>query len=265
VDEDIADTITAKAVRFIDQNKARPFFLYFATHDIHVPRMPNRRFIGKTPMGARGDAIAELDWSVGQVLDTLDRDGLAASTLVIFSSDNGPVVDDGYQDEAVAKLGGHKPAGPLRGGKYSKFDGGTRIPMMARWPGRIQKDSVSSALISQVDFYASFGALAGSKPAAGGAPDSIEMSSALLGKDTKGREWLVEHANGLGLIEGDWKYIVPGNGPKIQANTNTEMGNDPGPQLYDLSKDIGEQNNLAAQYPERVKAMAERLAKVRGQ
>jgi arylsulfatase A-like enzyme len=265
VDEDIADTITAKAVRFIDQNKARPFFLYFATHDIHVPRMPNRRFAGKTPMGARGDAIAELDWSVGQVLDTLDRDGLAGSTLVIFSSDNGPVVDDGYQDEAVAKLGGHKPAGPLRGGKYSKFDGGTRIPMMARWPGRIQKDSVSSALISQVDFYASFGALAGSKPAAGGAPDSIEMSSALLGKDTKGREWLVEHANGLGLIEGDWKYIVPGNGPKIQANTNTEMGNDPGPQLYDLSKDIGEQNNLAAQYPERVKAMAERLAKVRGQ
>src|SRR4051812_4680708 len=174
VDEDIADTITGKAVNFIGQNKANPFFLYFATHDIHVPRLPNKRFAGKTPMGPRGDAIAELDWSVGQVLDALDRNGLARNTLVIFSSDNGPVVDDGYKDDAVEKLGGHKPAGPLRGGKYSRFDGGTRIPMMARWPGRIKADTQSAALFSQVDLYASFGALTGGKPAAGAAPDSLD-------------------------------------------------------------------------------------------
>jgi len=90
VDEDIADVITARATRFIDRNKAHPFFLYFATHDIHVPRLPNKRFTGKTGMGPRGDAIAELDWSVGQVLGALDRNGLARNTLVIFSSDNGP-------------------------------------------------------------------------------------------------------------------------------------------------------------------------------
>lgn len=262
-DEDIADTITAKAVNFIGRNKTRPFFLYFATHDIHVPRIPNKRFIGKTRMGPRGDAIAELDWSVGQILDTLDRAGLARNTLVMFSSDNGPVIDDGYQDEAVEKLGAHKPAGPLRGGKYSKFDAGTRVPMLARWPGHIKPDSASAALFSQVDLFASLGTLAGRKPAAGAAPDSLDALPALLGQDPKGREWVVEHANGLALIEGNWKLIPPSNGQKINPNTNTEMGNDPAPQLYDLSKDLGEKTNLAPENPGRVKQMTEHLAKIR--
>jgi arylsulfatase A-like enzyme len=263
VDENIADTITSKAVRFIEQSKARPFFLYFATHDVHVPRIPNQRFAGKTPMGPRGDAIAELDWSVGQVLDTLDRNGLTNNSLVIFSSDNGPVVDDGYRDEAVQKLGGHKPAGPLRGGKYSNFDGGTRVPMMARWPGHIKPDSASGALLSQVDLYASLGTLTGQKPAGGAAPDSMDMLPALLGRDAKGREWLVEHAGVLSLIEGNWKLISPGNGQKVNPNTNTEMGNDPSPQLYDLAKDPGERENVAAANPARVEAMMARLAKLR--
>jgi arylsulfatase A-like enzyme len=264
VDEDMADTFTKKATAFIAQNKSRPFFLYFATHDVHVPRLPNKRFVGATPMGPRGDAIAELDWSVGQVLATLDRNGLSRNTLVIFSSDNGPVVDDGYRDDAAMKLGDHRPAGPLRGGKYSKFDGGTRVPMLARWPGRIRADTQSDALVSQVDFYASLGAIAGARPAVGAAPDSMEQSAALTGQDRTGREWLVEHAGTLTLIEDNWKLIPPNKGDKIQVNTNTETGNDPEPQLYDLSNDIGENNNLAAQYPDRVKAMMEHLAKVRG-
>ena len=264
VDEDIADTLTTKAVNFIAQNKARPFFLYFATHDIHVPRVPNKRFTGKTPMGPRGDAIAELDWSVGQVLDTLDRNGLTNNTLVMFSSDNGPVVDDGYRDEAVEKLGTHKPAGPFRGGKYSKFDGGTRVPMMARWPGHVKPDTQSAALISQVDLFASFAALTGQTPAANAAPDSQNALPALLGQDPKGRDWVVEHATTLSLIESNWKLIPPSAGQKINPNTNTELGNDPAPQLYDLSQDIGEKNNLAAANPERVKSMTEHLAKIRG-
>jgi arylsulfatase A-like enzyme len=263
VDEDIADVLTSKAVRYIGENKARPFFLYFATHDIHVPRLPNRRFAGKTSMGPRGDAIAELDWSVGQVLDALDRNGLARDTMVIFSSDNGPVVDDGYRDEAVEKLGAHKPAGPFRGGKYSNFDAGTRVPMMLRWPGHVKPDSSSAALLSQVDLYASFAALAGGKPADSAAPDSRNLLPAFLGDDRKGRDWLVEHAGSLALIEGNWKLIAPGNGPKINRNTNTELGNDPAPQLYDLSSDIGERNNVAAQNPDRVKAMTELLEKIR--
>ncbi len=265
VDETMAETFAGKAASFISQNKARPFFLYFATHDIHVPRLPNKRFAGKNPMGPRGDAIAELDWTVGQVLDALDRNGLTKDTMVMFSSDNGPVVDDGYKDDAVAKLGGHRPAGPLRGGKYSKFDGGTRVPLMVRWPGHVKADTESGALFSQVDLYASLGAIAGGKPAAGSGPDTMDHSAALLGTDPKGREWLVEHANTLQLIEGNWKFIPPNNGQKVQVNTNTETGNDPEPQLYDLSKDIGEKTNLAAQYPDRVKAMREHLTQIRGE
>jgi arylsulfatase A len=136
--------------------------------------------------------------------------------------------------------------------------------MIARWPGHIQPDSQTPALISQVDLYASFGAITGAKPAAGAAPDSMDMHAALLGQDKTGREWLVEHAGTLGIIEGNWKYIAPSQGQKVNPNTHTEMGNDPAPQLYDLSKDIGEKENLAAQYPDRVKAMAEKLAKIRG-
>ena len=141
----MADTFTRKAVEFIERHKARPFFLYFATHDIHVPRVPHPRFAGKSGMGPRGDAIVEFDWSVGEVLDALDENGLAENTLVILTSDNGPVVDDGYRDDAVEKLGGHKPAGPFRGGKYSIFEGGTRVPFIVRWPGRV-KPGTSKAL-----------------------------------------------------------------------------------------------------------------------
>jgi arylsulfatase A-like enzyme len=118
VDEEMADVLTGRVTRFVEENKARPFFMYFATHDIHVPRMPHSRFVGKSGMGPRGDAILQLDWCVGEVMKTLDRLKLTDKTMVIITSDNGPVVDDGYQDEAVTKLNGHTPAGPLRGGKY---------------------------------------------------------------------------------------------------------------------------------------------------
>ena len=162
VDEEIADTITGKAVAFIEKHKEEPFFLYFATHDIHVPRVPHPRFAGKSGLGPRGDAILQFDWSVGEILKTLDRLGLAQSTLVIFSSDNGPVVDDGYKDQAVELLDGHKPGGPLRGGKYSAFDAGTRVPLVVRWPGQVQP-GVSEALACQIDLPASMAALTGQK------------------------------------------------------------------------------------------------------
>jgi arylsulfatase A-like enzyme len=187
VDEDIAGAITRKAAGFIESHKAQPFFLYFATHDIHVPRLPNPRFTGRSSMGPRGDAIAELDWSVGEILACLDRNRLAQDTLVIFSSDNGPVVDDGYRDRAVEKLGNHKPAGPLRGGKYSIFDGGTRTPMIARWPGRIAAKASSDALISQVDLLSSFAALAEQKVPQGAAPDSVDVLRAFLGQTKTAR------------------------------------------------------------------------------
>jgi arylsulfatase A-like enzyme len=264
VDEKIADTITGKAVGFVERSKAQPFFLYFATHDIHVPRLPNPRFAGKSSMGPRGDAITELDWSVGEILACLDRNRLTQETLVIFSSDNGPVVDDGYRDQAVEKLGAHKPAGRLRGGKYSIFDGGTRVPMVARWPGHIAADSVSAALISQVDLLASLSSLSGQKVPAGAAPDSRDVLPAILGRSKTARRSLVEHAGTLGLVEGNWKYIEPRKGPKVNPNTHTELGNDPAPQLYNLETDPGEAHNVAAEYPDRVKTMAAELERIKG-
>ncbi len=199
---------------------------------------------------------------MGEVLQALDRLRLTENTLVLFSSDNGPVVDDGYRDDAVAKLGGHKPAGPLRGGKYSAFEAGTRVPFLVRWPGRV-KPGVSDALVCQVDFPASFAALAGRKLADGDAPDSFNLLSALLGESRQGRDHLVEQAAVLSLRQGPWKLIEPGKGPKVLANTGIESGQAPEVQLYHLADDLGETKNVAAQHPGRVKELRERLQKIR--
>jgi arylsulfatase A-like enzyme len=262
VDEDIADTITGKAKDFIVKHKDEPFFLYFSTHDIHVPRVPNPRFVGKSGLGPRGDVIVQFDWCVGEVLKTLDRLNLTDNTLLIFTSDNGPVVDDGYKDQAVEKLDGHKPSGPLRGGKYSAFDAGTRVPFIVHWPEHV-KSGRSDALVSQIDLMASFAALTGTRLAPDDAPDSFNILSALLGKSPVGRDHLVEHANVLSLIKGDFKYIEPGKGPKINKNTNIELGVDPQPQLYNLKDDIGEKHNIASEHPEIVKELAALLKKIR--
>jgi arylsulfatase A-like enzyme len=162
-DEDMAEQFTQHAVEFIKRSQDKPFFLYFATHDIHVPRVPNRRFVGQTSMGPRGDAIVEFDACVNVILDLLDQLKLTDRTLVILSSDNGPTLDDGYKDGANEKVGSHRPAGPLRAGKYSLFEGGTRIPFIVRWPGHVQP-GVSDALVDQVDLAASLAALTGQKP-----------------------------------------------------------------------------------------------------
>lgn len=265
VDEDISTVLAGKAVQFIEENKSKPFFLYFATHNIHVPRVVNKRFAGKSGMGPRGDAILELDWMTGQVMQTLKRLNLTQNTMVIFSSDNGPVIDDGYVDEAVEKLNGHTPAGLLRGGKYSAFDGGTRVPMIVSWPGHIAKGT-SAAPFSQVDMMASFAQFLG-KPFSGNKfMDSENAMDVLLGKNARGRDYVIGQSlnNTLSLVKGDWKYIEPSNGPAINKNTNTELGNNPKPQLYNLKTDINERNNLADANPDKLNELRDLLKGVRG-
>jgi len=266
IDEDMADVITGKAVSFIERKKSNPFFLYFPLHDIHVPRMPHKRFVGKTDMGPRGDAIVQADWCVGEILKTLDRLDLAENTLVIFSSDNGPVLNDGYQDQAVEKVGDHKIAGPLRGGKYSSFEGGTRIPFLVRWLNRI-KPGESNALVSQVDFFATFAQLTGQKIDPWDAIDSINVLSAILGTSKKGRDHLVQEAIGgnLSLRMKEWKYIVPGKGSKMIWNKGIESGRNEEPQLYDLVKDIGETQNLVREYPDVLSEMKDLMKQLRMQ
>jgi arylsulfatase A-like enzyme len=265
VDEDMADVITRRATTFIEQNRSKPFFLYFATQDIHVPRMPHSRFAGKSGLGRRGDVILQFDWCVGELLAALDRLGLTQNTLVVLSSDNGPVVDDGYDDGSVENLNGHTPAGPLRGGKYSAFEAGTRIPLVVRWPARL-KPGVSSALVTQLDFLATFAALAGEKVPAGAARDSRDASAALIGNDLIGRDFIVEHsANGrLSVRTADWKYIEPGPGQPRNEATNIDLGNSPSPQLYDLKRDLGEKKNLATENPQKVEELKALLAKAQG-
>jgi arylsulfatase A-like enzyme len=261
-DEEMSDRFTAAALDFIGREKGRPFFLYFATHGIHVPRLPHPRFLGKSGMGPRGDAIVEFDAAVGAILKALDDAGLADDTLVLLTSDNGPVVDDGYEDGAVEKLGDHRPAGPWRGGKYSKFEGGTRVPFVVRWPGRVGAGE-SKALVGQVDLIASFAALVGRDAPIATAPDSRDHLRALLGEDRAGRDSLVEQGNGLALRRGRWKFIPASEGRKVAPATKVELGNDPAPQLYDLDADPGETRNIAADHPEVVASLRAELGEIR--
>ncbi|MCX6895601.1 MAG: arylsulfatase [Verrucomicrobia bacterium] len=262
-DEDMADVFVKHALDFIEREKDRPFFLYFCTQDIHVPRVPNPRFVGQTTMGARGDAIVEFDYCVGEILKKLDQLKLAGNTLVILSSDNGPVLDDGYVDGANEKLGAHKPAGPFRGGKYSRFEAGTRVPFIVRWPGKVQP-GVSEAMVGQVDFPATFAALTGQKPARATMSDSVNVLPALLGESKTGRDHIVEYAQegGVSLRAGDWKFIPPGLVREKLGPWKSYQIPEPG-LLFDLAADPGETKDVAAENPGKVRELAARLEQIR--
>lgn len=265
-DENIADSITDHAVRFIEQNKNNPFFLYFCTNDVHVPRFPHNRFRGKNSMGVRGDAIVQFDWSVGRLLNTLDSLGIADNTLIILSSDNGPVVDDGYDDKAEELLNGHSPAGPYRGNKYSAFEGGTMVPMIVSWPKAINGGDKSNLLMSQVDWLGSLAALVNARIPQGAAPDSRDRLGNMLGYDNTPAPWVIEMASNrtLSVRTPKWKYIEPNDGPKmIQWGPKIETGNHPLPQLYDMESSADEQENLAMKHPEVVYELQNILRRAR--
>lgn len=249
VDEDIADTLVKEADAFITASRQVPFFLYFATHDVHVPRAPHPRFVGKSGMGPRGDAIVQFDWQVGAVRESLRRNGLLDNTLIILSSDNGPVLDDGYRDQAAELLGAHKPAGPWSGGKYSLFEGGTRVPFIVSWPARV-KPGVSDAIVGQVDLLASLSSLTGA-PAlpADAAPDSTDQLPALLGAAKEGRAWILENIQGGGnaLRMGDWKLIPGGSSPRDPKQA--------APRLCNLAQDPGEKDDRAGSEPAKLAEM----------
>jgi arylsulfatase A-like enzyme len=238
-DEDMADTLVREGVGYIARFKDRPFFLYYAAHSIHVPRVVHERFAGKSPMGPRGDAILEFDFQVGVLMDALKANGVADNTLVVITSDNGAVLNDGYKDQAAEKLGDHHPSGPLRGGKYSAFEGGCRVPFIV-W-GRGVKPGVSNALVSQVDFATTFAALAGVTPAPDEVPDSLAQVDGLLGKDPIGRPWMIEHANQLALRVETWKYHLPQKTRDDLVARSTFTIPEPG-LLFDLAKDPGERS-----------------------
>jgi arylsulfatase A len=263
-DEDLADAWVRESNRWIEQNKARPFFLFFASQDIHVPRVTHERFQGKTTLGPRGDSIVQLDWCVGELLKTLDRLGLAEKTLVVFCSDNGPVLDDGYKDDAVTKLGSHQPAGLFSGGKYGVFEGGTRTPFITRWLGRI-KPGVSDEVVCTIDLAASFAALTGQTLPDTACLDSFNVLGALLAEPgARGRDHLLQQNNegaNLGLRVGDWKLIRLKSRGKSQATVSVKPPVEPrGPfALYHLPTDPAETNDVSARHPEEFQRLQGRM------
>jgi arylsulfatase A-like enzyme len=255
-DEDMADAFLGKTLGFIDNNlpkkTKKPFFLYYALHQPHVPRVPNARFAGKSGLGVRGDAILEADWCVGELINKLKKEGLLNNTLILFSSDNGPVLNDGYYDEAVEKTGTHDPFGGLRGGKYSLFEAGTKVPFLAYWKGTI-KPKVSDAMVCQVDFMASFAALIGTEQKGN---DSQNTLNAFLGKSEQGRSDLVVEAMGrLAFRQGDYAFIPPYKGNAMNKEVNIEVGAAADVQLYDVKNDPAQKVNIAKDNPEKVKEM----------
>lgn len=265
-DEYIADSIATHAVQFLRESAAegKPFFLYMATNDIHVPRVPHPRFAGRSGLGPRGDAILSFDWSVGQVLRALDSLGLTDNTLVILSSDNGPVVDDGYRDQARELLGDHKPGGDFRGGKYSIYEAGMRIPCVVRWPGHIPAGKTTDALAGQIDWFASLARLLGATLPEGAAPDSEEHLATWI-QGALGREVLAYQSNNenVTVTDGRWKYIPPFTGPRYAWGTGIELGNCSADQLYDMQADPEERRNVAAEHPDVVRRMRDELIKLR--
>lgn len=250
VDEEIPNVLNQQVKKFIIENRSAPFFLYYPFPNIHVPRVPNERFAGKSALGPRGDVITEMDWMSGEVIRLLDSLGIAENTLVIFSSDNGPVLDDGYTDFAEEKNGMHRPAGNFRGGKYSAYEGGTRVPQIVYWPGRINAGE-SSAMFSHIDLFASLAALVDATIPEGAATDSENKLSDLLGKTSNGRTWMIEESFTLSLRKGNWKYISPQekNTPGWLANKKVATGLQQAEQLFDLATDPGETRNRADQFP----------------
>ncbi|MGI4833208.1 MAG: sulfatase-like hydrolase/transferase [Janthinobacterium lividum] len=260
-DEHLAEDFLGKAKAFVDAHRQQPFFLYYALHEPHVPRAPAARFVGRSGLGPRGDAVLEADWCVGEIRRQLRADGLADNTLVIFSSDNGPVLNDGYYDEAVEKNGAHTPSGQFRGGKYSLLEAGTRVPFIVSWPGHTQAQ-VSDALVCQLDLLASLAALVRS-PAR--TADSQNLLSTFLGQSTLGRANLVLEASGrLAFRAGRWLYIPPYPGQPLNQEVNIETGLSPAPQLYDLAADPGQRRNLAAAHPAQLAELQRQFRQVVG-
>lgn len=263
-DDMIAHTIISKADEFITENKNNPFFLFFGTHDIHVPRVPHSDFKGKSGMGDRGDVILQLDWTVGRIIDILNDKGILENSMIIFSSDNGPVIDDGYHDQAFELLNGHTPMGIYRGGKYSLYDAGTRVPLIVYWKDKIEA-GVQEGRFSQIDFIRTMAAFLNQPLEDEIAFDSQNALPVLLGEKDFDRNYIVHQNldNTLSVTANGWKYFEPSSSDPIEQWTKIELGNNAEPQLYNVEVDPSEKNNLSIENPNKTMELAESLDSIR--
>ncbi|MEL0186635.1 MAG: sulfatase-like hydrolase/transferase [Flavobacteriaceae bacterium] len=260
-DIDMADKFLDEAKKYIDKVKDKPFFLFYTLQQPHVPRTPHPRFVGSSGMGPRGDVIKEADWCIGELYNHLEENNLLENTIIIISSDNGPVLNDGYYDDAVEKLGDHTPAGKLRGGKYSLFEAGTRVPFITYWKGKT-KPQVSDEIVTQIDFLNSFSTLVGSDI---NSSDGVDLSDVFFNNKGDGRDELVlEATTRTAFRSGNWVMIPPYPGPAKNYNVDIELGNSKEYLLFDLESDLSQQNNLANSNPEKLQEMISRYQEIIG-
>ena len=273
-DEEMTQRFVDLGGEFIRANKDNPFFLFLPMHQNHVPRVPNERFVGTSQTGLRGDHVVELDWAVGEIFAVLDELGIREETLVIFSSDNGPIYDDGYKDGAIEDANGHKANGPLRGGKYTAYEGGTRLPFIVNWKGVVPEGKRSAAAFSQVDLMASLAGLIGVELPDSDRMDSINNLDTMLGKSEKSRPYVLQQGAGqdyYGFRMGEWKLIPATTPPPfadMKHNSRENPISTPMPEkdtdyLFNLDQDPGETTNLAGQYPEKVEEMKAILERIK--
>jgi len=286
-DEMVGTKLTEKSVEWLhahnEQKKDQPFFMYLATTNIHHPFTSHPRFKGTSQCGAYGDFIHELDWIVGQITKTLDDLKIADDTLIIFASDNGGMLNEGGKQAWKAE---HKLNGELLGFKFGAWEGGHRVPFIARWPSHIPPATCSDQLICSIDMMATFSAILGHSLNPDQGPDSYNMLPALIGEPKRPiRDHLVMAPNeskNLAIRSGKWLYIgaqgsggFHGNvgGPGAIAwtkqtnsdiTTNGKIREDaPDQQLYDLEADLSQTKNVIREYPKIAKKLKEMLNKIK--
>jgi len=281
--EDTAIDLSKEAVDFVERNKGRPFFLFYPTTNIHFPLTPNKRFQGKSKAGVYGDFMVEFDWAVSELLAALDRNGLSENTIIVLTSDNGARPTD--------TLNGHACNGPWRGTKRMSYEGGHRVPLIVRWPGKIKASSVMDETVCLTDFFATFADVLGAKVPIDAGEDSYDISPLLFGEKYASpfREATVHHSMSgqFAIRQGDWKLIEGSGDGDFPKNSKGKIDvvswnpeRDPvtgewadfdyfdykpdgAHQLFNLQADPKESHNLAKENPERVASMLEILGKYR--
>lgn len=285
--EEILPTLTDKAVKYID-NIAKmkpedPFFLYFASTAPHTPIVPAKKFHGKSKAGPYGDLVHQTDYSLGEIIKALERNGFKENTIIIFTSDNGSPAragdlfvhgDDFHQTSSVIKKYNHNPNSPWRGMKADILEGGHRVPFIISWPKRIQKNVQIKESICAIDIMASIASILNYKLPENAAEDSFDISGLILGEevgiDSGGkplREAIIHHSvdGSFAIRKGKWKMTPqPGTGGWASAPHGKDIVNTPG-QLYNLNADPTESSNLWESHPEVVKELKALLKKYKSE
>ena len=262
---DVLPKITEKTVAVIDERAAAakegtPFFIYFPLNAPHTPIVPTKEWEGKSGINIYADFTMQVDWTVGQILDALDRNGLTENTLVIFTTDNGCSPQAKFEELRAV---GHEPSFIYRGHKADIYEGGHRVPFLARWPGKVQPGSRCDEIVGQIDLFATAAEIVGAEVPGTAAEDSVSFLPHLLGKEKQIRNSIIVQSIGgyFAIRDGQWKLAVcPGSGGWSAPRPGQAPADAPSVQLFDLASDPGEKINLADSKPEMVEAMKKALS-----